>query len=289
MRFELARMFLLPRSQVDAFERRNPDGSLMSRNQWLRAVFSEEIRFLHRQAERLYLPDAQQTSDERIIARIGSQNLVQEANPDDNLRDFKRPSWRACLVIIDPRSHEDGQKVAIQERSGFGSGFGNFQSLAGHINGRTPQEPYAIELHSITDPKSFWDYVRENKGKVTSITLDVAVPNMFGGSSSYEEDMKRLKEHEKARRVKEQISNPDGLNVETERMRDAVGYASRGGGRIRAHAKGAPVYDSTKDKRRLDIDVDPTSSDINKKAGTALDAFDEEAVQARSHLADGNE
>jgi hypothetical protein len=71
------------------------------------------------------------------------------------------------------------------------------------INARIPREPFSIDLHSITDPRSFWDYIKQHEGRVTSVTLDVAVPNMFDGVSSFEDNVKRLREHNKARRVKE--------------------------------------------------------------------------------------
>lgn len=279
MRFELARMFLLPRQQQDAFERRNEDGSQMSREQWLRRVFSERIEFIHRNAERRYDPDTEQPELNRIVSRIGRETLAKENDPDDHLRDITRPQWRACLVIIDPISHQDGQKVAIEANSAIGSGFGNLQSLITAINARTdPKEPFAIELHSITDQTSFWDYIASNRGNVTSITLEVAMPNMFGGESSFEEDAKKLRDREKARKIKETIENPDGLEPDTERMRAAVSYATRGGGKVMAKAKGAPPYDSTKDKLYLDVEVDKERKNVDEKTNLALYAFNNDEI-----------
>jgi hypothetical protein len=271
-------MFLLPRKQTDAFERRNSDGSYMSREQWLRAVFGDPINFQHRKAERLFVPDAPSSDGEsRVVARIGRKNLVRENDPDNYLHEVTREQWRACLVIIDPTSHEDGQKVAIEENSSVGSGFGNLTSLVAAINSRTPPEPYFIELHSITDQTTFWEYIDRNRGSVTSITLEIVMPNMFGGSSSFEEDAKRLRDREKARRIKETIENDDGLEPDTERMRDAVSYATRGGGKVKARAKGAPPYDSTKDKLYLEAPIDPESRDIEQKKKAALDAMEADA------------
>lgn len=278
MRFELARMFLSPRKQVDVFERRNPDGSPMTREKWIRAVFGERIDFVHRKAQRRFDPDVEQPRREhRIVARIGRETLSQESDPENHLRDMVRPQWKACLVIIDPSTHGDGQKVAIESGSQVGSGFGNLESLVTQINSRTPPEPFAIELNPITDQSNFWDYIERNKGNVTSITIEVAMPNMFGGSSSFEEDAKRLRDIEKARKLKETIENQDGLEPDTPRMREAVSYATRGGGKLKAKAKNAPPYDSAKDKKFLDVDVDSKKKDVSEKTDAALSAFDQDS------------
>lgn len=276
MRLELARMFLSLRSQKDAFERKNANGSEMNREQWLRLVFEESIDFNHQKSERYYVPDKKRDDrkDERIISRIGRRSTIKENDPDDYLHEVQREQWKACLVIIDPTTHADGQKVAIEVQGGVGSGFSNLESLVNSVNSRTPPEPYAIELNSITDQTSFWEYVDNNKGNVTSVTLEIAMPNMFGGSSSFEEDAKRLRDKEKARRLRETIENPDGLEPDTERMRDAVQYVTRGGGKAQARAKGVPGYDSTKNKKIVEADIDEDDEDADKKANAALDALD---------------
>lgn len=112
------------------------------------------------------------------------------------------------------------------------------------------------------------------------------MPNMFGGSSSFEEDVKRLRDREKARRVKETIENEDGLEPETERMRDAVSYATRGGGKVKARAKNAAPYDSTKDKKYLEAPLDPDSRDVEQKKRSALDAMDKEAEALKQERPD---
>ncbi|RWH73261.1 MAG: hypothetical protein EOQ86_28505 [Mesorhizobium sp.] len=285
MRFELARIFLLERKQSDVFERRAADGSKLNREQWLRGVFSQEIDFIHRKSERRFVPDqSRPKGEQRIVARIGRKTLSHENDPDDHLREITREQWRACLVIIDPTSHDDGQKVAIETSSIVGSGFGNFESLITTINGRSPPEPFVIELHSITDQTTFWEYIERHKGKITSITLEVVMPNMFGGSSSFEEDAKRLRDNEKARRIKETIENEDGLEPDTERMRDAVSYATRGGGKVKAKAKGTTPYDSTKDKKYIDADVNDESKDLNQKTEAAMAAFNKDKNDIESEI-----
>ena len=94
---------------------------------------------------------------------------------------------------------------------------------------------------------------------------------MFGGEGSYEDDIRRLKEREKARRVRETIENEDGLNVDTDRMRDAVDYASKGGVRIKAKSKDGLPYDSQRDK--LIVELDEPEKFFEAQAHAAMKAF----------------
>lgn len=279
MRLELVRLFLSPRPQKDVFERKNADGSDMSREQWLRDVFTEQIDFVHQRAVRYYVPDATAHKEHRIVARIGRQSISRENDPDNYLHEMEREQWKACLIIIDPTAHDDGQKVAIEVQRGS---FTSFEALINLINSRTPPEPYAIELNSITEETSFWEYIEFNKGAVTSITLEIATPNMFGGGSSFEEDAKRLRDKEKARKIKETIENPDGLEPETDRMHDAVSYVSRGGGRVRAKSKDAHDYDSTDNKKYVYADIDKSEVDVDRKTAAALDALSQSDEQTKS-------
>ena len=280
MRFVLARMFLLERPQIDAFERTSKSGLRPTREEWLRSVFGEVINFSHRQAERKYNPDHGRTEiADLIIARIGRETSLKDNDPEDNLRERVRPIWRACLVIIDPKHHGDGQKVAIETSTEVGSAFGNFKSLVTAINARVPPEPYLIELHAISDQTNFWEYVKQNRGNVTSITLEVSMPNMFGGESSFEEDVKALRDREKARHLRETIENPDGLDPETERMRAAVSYATRGGGRVKAKAKNALPYDSQSDVQHMSSNYAGDPKEVEKKTDSAIQAFRDSGIE----------
>ncbi|PRA46644.1 hypothetical protein [Brucella pituitosa] len=263
MRLELARLFLLERRQGDVFERKNLDGSQMTREQWLRAIFSQRIDFVHRTGTRVFVP-LDNAPDGKIVGRIGREiEVIENEPPHMGLKEIARKQWKACLVIIDPTHHDDGQKLFIQENSGVGSGYGNFESLVRTINAFSPPEPFSLELNKISNQESFWTYVARNKGKVTSVTLEVTMPNMFGGSSTFEEDARRLRDQENARRIRETIENEDGLNPDTERMREAVSYATRGGGRVKAKAKNAIPYDSSKNKKTVEVEIENSSDGMD--------------------------
>jgi hypothetical protein len=112
----------------------------------------------------------------------------------------------------------------------------------------------AISVHGITDPQTFWQYVEENQGNITNITLEVAAPNMFRSVDDFSQEMKELRDTEKVKTAKSEISNPDGLNPNTKRIHDAVDYTVKGGGSVKARAKGRKPYNSRSKTRKVKVE-----------------------------------
>lgn len=256
MQFELLRLSVLPRVQMDSFERRKPDGSQYNREEWLRAVFSESIMFLHRGANFHYVPIIELTDTVLIGGRIGRQvTAVENEPPGDGLAKIRREAWRAASVLIDPTHHLDGQKVAVESLSAVGKPISVFESLALHINGRA--EPYLIEANAITPSASFWAFAEENKGEVTLVEFEFVAPNMFGGEEDYDAEMRDMKEKEKAQKARLAIESRDGLDLNTKRIQAAVEYTTRGTGSIKARTKRKRTYNSKAKAQKIAVpDID---------------------------------
>jgi hypothetical protein len=265
MQLELLRMSLLERRQIDAFAERAVHGGPFNREQWLRRVFSYRIEFEHRKETFYYVPEPSADSP-ILIGRVGRQVSVQENEPPDaGLQETKRDAWRAALVLIDPRHHDDGQKIACEHEPRVGQPPALFESLVAYINRRDPPSPFVIEVHTISDARDFWAFVQENKGSVTLVTFELVAPNMFGTEDNYDIELRDMKEKERVRRVKLQIENSDGLELETQRVRAAVDYAVRGGGSIRANTKGHRKFNSRSKAERVSVPekTDEETSPIN--------------------------
>lgn len=256
MQFELLRMSLLMREQQDAFERKGPGGRTFSREEWLRVIFSEPIRFQHRKNEFHYVPETAEAADTGLlIGRIGRQLQVTENEPpEEGLHEMRRPAWRAALVIIDPTPHLDGQKVAFEHLSSLGSPLAVFTSLVDLINQRVPPEPFVIEPRPIVDERTFWDFVRAHPREITSVTFEFVAPNMFGTDDDYDREMREMQAHEKIQRAKLKLENPDGLELDTKRVDGAVKYIVRGGGSIRARTKRKQVYNSDRKIQKIVVE-----------------------------------
>lgn len=251
MQFELLRLSMLIRVQMDGFERQKPDKTPYTREEWLREIFAQRIAFTHRRELFHYVPEMDipgGEAGELIVGRIGRQiKVVENEPPDAGLHETERATWRAAMVLIDPRHHADGQKVAVEHIPQIGRPVSLFASLVTHINAGS--EPFMLEANAITNPQSFWNFVEAHQGDITSVTFEFIAPNMFGQTDDYDREMRDMKDKEKAQKAKLTIESEDGLNLKTERVKGAVNYAVRGGGMIKARTRRRQIYNS-KDKAK---------------------------------------
>jgi hypothetical protein len=229
MQVDLLRLVLVERAQVDAFER--PGGREMGREQFLRTVFSERIEFVHKGHEFHFVPaeDAVHAfagvpETAYIVGRIGRPHLVIENEPpEEGLSEIDREAWVASAIIIDPTHHADGQKAAFEHKRIVGRPLAIFRSLTEYLNERTPKEPYFIEINAIVDPETFWDFEEKNRGEIIAIEFDLVAPNMFGTRHDLDAELRALRDHERIEKAKLELENRDGLKLDTQRVREAVG------------------------------------------------------------------
>jgi hypothetical protein len=254
-RFELFRLSLLPKPSRDMFS--GPD---LSREEYLRKVFAEEVIYTYAGEQYHYVPMLESAGNGVIAGRLGKKTVIEENRPpSEGLTETKRDTWKASLLVIDPTEHQDGQKAAVEiDRSVASPGTILF-SLTRQINRNHPEALYSIEAASIIQAETFWAFAEQNRGQVTAVKFDFFAPNMFGGSDSIIEELRDFREKEKAHRVSVSLHNRDGLNLETEKTREAVDYINKSGGKIRAKAKMGQKYSST-DKAKSGVMPDEADS-----------------------------
>jgi hypothetical protein len=248
MIFEVFHWSMIERPQLDAFERKSlGEGGRISRENWLREVFSKKIAFGHKGHQFHYAPEIDSTLEiaPLMLGRIGRQVRVKEnEGPDGALHEIQRDTWHASTLFIDARHHEHGQRVAMQYRDDIGQPLALLLSLAAQINRESPPEPYELSVAPIIDADTFWNFVNANPKAVTNVRFDLIPPNMFDGPENMDKELKELRDAEKARKIKLELENPDSLNLETKRIHQIVDYAAQGGGDIRARAHGNKSYNS---------------------------------------------
>jgi len=192
-----------------------------------------------------------------IVGRIGRERYVKEnAPPEEGLKERIHPEWQASVVIIDPTHHDDGQKVGMQCREEeIGKPVAVFQSLVYAMN-TNEEAPFFIEAIGLVDPESFWEFVKKNKGEIVSVTVEAAAPNMFGSKTDFEKELKELRDHERAQKIKVQLRNESGLEPDTARMHEVVDYTVAGGGTIKATTLRKKSYNSRRKVQRVQV-ADP--------------------------------
>ncbi len=250
MQFELFRMVLL-KKEGDLLSVISPKFEL-GREETIRDIFSRKFIFVHRKQEFTYLLDSSLSDGSVVVGRIGRSRLVEENEPpEQGLVETTREPWLASLLVVDPTAHDDGQKIAFEERE-IGAPLSIISSFFTYINSLN-EYGFEISVSPIVDTSTFWDFEKENRGDITSITFELLAPNMFGSRSALDEEMEKLRDHEKAKEAILTLKNKEGLNLDSGRTRETVDYALRGGGNIRAKAKNKKKYNSKKNIKTIPV------------------------------------
>lgn len=256
MLYDLLHLSVLRRSGgplLDIME----EGTVPAREAWLRSIFSKPIAFSHRGGTFHYAPQVG-IDDTIIVGRIGRPfTAVENAPPEENLSEITHSAWKAAITLLDPRHHEDGQKVAMQSLGTVGRPLALFESLAAQINSSDPAQPYVLEVSNIAEEETFWNFVKEHQGEIVDAEFELIAPNMFGQEDDFDKEMKAMKEEEKIKKVKFGLENEEGLNLDTKRVRETAKYAARGGGTIKAKTKTGKRFNSNQKGKKVPVAAPP--------------------------------
>ncbi len=261
MLFELFRLSLLGRQRT-LFDQPDPlTAAPNPREAFLRAVLAERIEFRHRNQAFHYVPDPElQRESGLIVGRVGRRRTSKEHEPPDSgLKETERDVWHACLLVIDPTAHGDGQKVAIERDISVATPAAVLSSFLGALNRRSPPLFYVVEFQPIAQAETFWVFV-EHHPEITMISFELIAPNMFGIHDDWDADRRDLKLQENADKTKLQLESKDGLNVRTPRIRKGVEQAGKGTGRVKARARDGTKY--TSDSAIQTVQTEDKTEDI---------------------------
>lgn len=242
-KFHLFRLSLREREQGDLFV----DVDMKTREEWIRALFQTETNFTHYGTLYTYIPVYLKYRTDYLYGKIGREKIeIESLPPEDGLKTYTRETWQSSAIVIDPTPHSDGQKVALQFNSDVGDPSALAPRLIKALEERQKLIHYLTSINPITDSQEFWDFVKKNRDSITSIRVELEVPNMFGADDEYDKEMKQYKEKENAQRVAIEIKNPDGVNAESERVKYTVDKAmNQGRGSITARARGKRKFKSS--------------------------------------------
>jgi hypothetical protein len=254
------RFIMTTRAQVDAFERLGPHGRpFADREAWLRDIFASEIAFAHRGVDFHYVPEESSAANPDqvfIIGHVGRRvTAVENEPPEAGFAETRHEGWRATLVLIDPRSHDNGQMGGVEVLPEVGRPLAILDSLCMSVNARATPEKYFIEVNAITDPQTFWDFEKENRGDIVDVVFELHAPNMFGIRDDLDRELRQLRDNEKVRRARFEIQSEDGLNLQTPRVEATVAHALEGGGAVTARTKSNRRFNSREKARRKTVDV----------------------------------
>ncbi len=237
-KFTLFHLSLIQVQQIDieAF-----DGT---REAWIRRALSESFSFDYRAGVVMHWVAMPKYDDDECIYGILEIKRPHEKHQPPHLggAEIITEEWQGAYVIIDPTTHEDGQKVAV-ENDIVGKPGAILKGLIDAINTRVDKN-YIIEFEPIFDSRTFWRFSKDHDNILKSITFDFVVPNMWGAKNGLEEDLKETGKQTGADRVKVNLRGKQGINTKSQKVKDGVAYTERGAGTIEARAPDGTLYSS---------------------------------------------
>jgi hypothetical protein len=197
--------------------------------------------------------------------------MVQERTPPDSgFEPTERPSWRGSFIVVDPTPHADGQKIAMEKRSDIGDPAPILRSLARVMAVSDGTQPFSVQIHPIVQENSFWMFAEAHDFKISMIQFDVAVPNMFGGATEFENELRTLHTRNNVSRVRTTLVSDGRLNTNEPHLAEVVNYTEKGMGDLRAKSESGASYNSRTYARRDSLDARTEQPDFWTRLSTWL-------------------
>lgn len=256
--FTLFHFSMLPVKQLDIETER-----LLDREEWMRFSLSKPFEFTHRGGQTLFWTPREIYADV-IVGLIQKQAPhTLHLPPNEGGEEFVTEEWQGTHVLIDPTSHEHGQRIAV-ENDVVGTPRALMASLQKALNLRVDR-PFQIEIDPIFDPRSFWSFINEHGGMIQSVSFNFVTPNMWGTKKALDAELAATREETGAERVVVALSSENGLDGGSERVRDGVEYTERGGGSVKAKSLDGDRYSSDASAKRTEL------KDVVKNRGLGIE------------------
>ena len=170
---------------------------------------------------------------------------------------------------MDPRHHDDGQKLAFEKDATIGSPNAVLNSMLAEINQRIDAR-YIIEAKALFDGEGFWEFAQRHQNVVRYVDFDLVVPNMFDTAGEFDKALKRTGKNTGATRVRLRLESPDGVATDAKEVKAGVEHSETGGGSVTAKALDGDRYSSTQRRRTSKIQALPP---IDDKGNRRFSAF----------------
>lgn len=243
-----------------------------NREAWLRHALSQSFEFQGWGPKRLvWVPKSLQP--DKILGLIqGQKPYSYHDAPSDGGGEKEDEFWQGAYLFLDPRHHDDGQKLAI-ENDVLGKPRALAVALFDHINGRE-DAPYNCVPELLFNEQDFWKFAKESGEVLKYIKFQFVVPNMWGLQSDLEEDLKDTGKETGSDHVDVTFKSKEGVRTNNERVQSAVAYAGRGAGIVTAkNLKGKKFSSASQPttERIPGVDLDaPTIDAVNEVAKRIL-------------------
>lgn len=251
--YEQFRLSLIKRRPEDLFTQFEE-----TREQYLRRKFGKSLEFDHYGSAFTYKNIQIDHLGPFIIGKVGRiVRTIENAPPEQGFDEKTHDGWRAAVIVVDPRDSKDGQKISIQNEKLIGKPFSIIKSICREFNSDRAA-PYKIEVEPIFNANNFWDFAKENKGDITSLTFEFIVPNgWWTTASDLKEELRAAHAEVNAETVVTTFKSAGGIDTDNAIVEQSVAYAEAGSGKINATTRTGKKFSSTTKARKSIIQVNP--------------------------------
>ncbi len=268
MRYELIRLVVVPKQQVDLFIPGPPKDAPETRTAFLERAFEQPREFRHHgtrfKYRRLYR-DASMLAAE--IARENPETVRRErsaATPlgDEEWEVEKVEDWDLANVIIDLAP--EAQVAYVHSNREVGRPIALMRTLCDLINSDASSY-WDIVPNTMPSSDEFFSIAHQYIGSITEIEFVYTVPNIvFTISDAMNGQLKKIGRSTNAQEVVASVRNKEGaINPDGEEIKDGAEAVENGVAKSKIRIRGGKtVYDSRKHKKTLDMPDNIVISDL---------------------------
>lgn len=258
--FDFFRYQILPISQqiqLNLFK--SYDDSIQNKNIYFATAL---INSIYRSAGKDLVKDIKEVEKDFYILKLGKKINIKRYT--ENLSPEKIDSFPPTTIFID--NNPKFQTISIEQNNVFRDTDSVIRILLRTINEILKDKSLTVKIAPIFNPKSFWQFVGENKKSIRYVDFMLITPNMSNISSTLSEDLRKAAQSTKAIKTNVKLQSEAGATLEIEednsQINDLVDYASKGGGRV--FIKGLKSkYDSRRQQKTFSIEsMDGNHQDI---------------------------
>lgn len=253
MAYKTFELFHISLIEVDQLDMLVPQSS---RENWLRARFAERLKFQHHGTTFFWVPKPD-LSHEYIFGILERQRSQSELTPpEDGANEVERPYWTGSIMIIDPVSRPDGQKLALENLPKVGQPAAILRSLINHLNLPVGAQ-YSLQAKPLFSGDSFWRFVDRYGRKLSYVKFRFSVPNMiFNAGGRVKDGLERIGKDTKAQEILVKLESANGILADSEAVQEGLAYGEEGNAIVTAKSLSGAIWRST--KTRLYTQVEDT-------------------------------
>lgn len=190
------------------------------------------------------------------------KQLIRGKKADTGIETEKLDDYKDCHIFIDVKR----QFFLIERNGELGNNIVQQKNVIANVITRIFEKRLLyFELELLTEKNNFWEYIRENNGKISEIEFQLVTPN-FLGIKTVREMLQKLNIYNNTR-CQFKLQNDEGkltIGENDEFINDAVKYTSNGGGRWRI--KALEHTETTSEDTPTSYDLSDNVSNLNDTA-----------------------